>query len=216
MTSTKAEICTNVSLNQDDDLRLKVQYFQTLSDAEKRKEELDRKYLDIKNTIKGNSQKVSQFQSPPLSRLDDIHFNLLQIIQAIENRQEALLNQLEYLYSKNATVFASEQSTVQEIIEEWKDTPLESRTSPSSSPKSVSKSKSIDTFVNESLVVKEDTKNARRLASMKMLEDWTASAGVSYIIDESHLDQLVSEISQLGQVVEDDVLVSDLNIVKID
>ncbi len=61
MTSTKDEICTNVSLNQDDDLRLKVQYFQTLSDAEKRKEELDRKYLDIKNTIKGNSQKVSQF-----------------------------------------------------------------------------------------------------------------------------------------------------------
>eukprot|EP01040_Poterioochromonas_malhamensis_P003285 gene3285-3503_t len=189
------EIYSIDSLNQDDELRIKVQYFQALSDAEKRKEELDRKYLDIKNTIKGNSQKI---------------------IQAIENRQEALLNQLEYLYSKNATVFASEQSTVQEIIEEWKDTPLESRSSPSSSPKSVSKNKSVDNFVKDGLVVKEDPKNARRLSSMKMLEDWTASAGVSYIIDESRLDQLVSEISQLGQVVEDDVLVTDLNIVKID
>mmetsp|Transcript_1369 Transcript_1369/g.1451 ORF Transcript_1369/g.1451 Transcript_1369/m.1451 type:complete len:182 (+) Transcript_1369:137-682(+) len=181
MTSMKEnEIYSIDSLNQDDELRIKVQYFQALSDAEKRKEELDRKYLDIKNTIKGNSQKI---------------------IQAIENRQEALLNQLEYLYSKNATVFASEQSTVQEIIEEWKDTPLESRSSPSSSPKSVSKNKSVDNFVKDGLVVKEDPKNARRLSSMKMLEDWTASAGVSYIIDESRLDQLVSEISQLGQVV---------------
>lgn len=90
---------------------------------------------------------------------------------------------------------------MQEIIEEWKDTPLESRSSPSSSPKSVSKNKSVDNFVKDGLVVKEDPKNARRLSSMKMLEDWTASAGVSYIIDESRLDQLVSEISQLGQVV---------------
>ena len=72
MTSMKEnEIYSIDSLNQDDELRIKVQYFQALSDAEKRKEELDRKYLDIKNTIKGNSQKVGQFH---LSLGEFIHY----------------------------------------------------------------------------------------------------------------------------------------------